>query len=245
MRKKTHIKLCNKQELGYKNVINFINEVDKLRSQFQEELKVLNIKLLKMGSMVQNIIEVSVQALAKQDLDRARSVVELDDDIDALELEIEQQCMNLIALQQPIAKDLRTIGTILKIITDLERMGDHAVNIAKVTLEIGEDKLIKPLIDIPKMARLTEDMVNKSLDAFMHEDIDLAKELDVDDDQVDDLYEAIYLELIEMMLENPEIIKQATQLLFIGRYLERTADHATNIGERIIYMVTGERMKIN
>jgi len=216
-----------------------------LRSQFQEELKSLNIKLLKMGSMVQNIIEVSVQSLAKQDLNRARSVFELDDDIDALELEIEHQCMNLIALQQPIARDLRTIGTILKIITDLERMGDHAVNIAKVTLEIGEDKLIKALIDIPKMARLTEDMVNKSLDAFMHEDIDLAKELDHYDDQVDDLYEAIYLELIEMMLENPDIIKQATQLLFIGRYLERTADHATNIGERIIYMVTGERMKIN
>jgi len=216
-----------------------------MRSQFEEELKALNIKLLKMGSMVQNIIEVSVQSLAKQDLDRARSVFELDDDIDALELEIEHQCMSLIARQQPIAKDLRTIGTILKIITDLERMGDHAVNIAKVTLEIGEDKLIKPLIDIPKMARLTEDMVNKSLDAFMHEDIDLAKELDQDDDQVDDLYEAIYLELIEMMLENPEIIKQATQLLFIGRYLERTADHATNIGERIVYMVTGERLKIN
>jgi len=216
-----------------------------MRSQFEEELKALNIKLLKMGSMVQNIIEVSVQSLAKQDLDRARSVFELDDDIDALELEIEHQCMSLIARQQPIAKDLRTIGTILKIITDLERMGDHAVNIAKVTLEIGEDKLIKPLIDIPKMARLTEDMVNKSLDAFMHEDIDLAKELDKDDDQVDDLDEAIYLELIEMMLENPEIIKQATQLLFIGRYLERTADHATNIGERIVYMVTGERLKIN
>lgn len=216
-----------------------------MRSQFQQELKSLNIKLLKMGSMVQNIIEVSVQSLAKQDLDRARSVFELDNDIDALELEIEHQCMNLIALQQPIAKDLRTIGTILKIITDLERMGDHAVNIARVTLEIGEDKLIKPLIDIPKMARLTEDMVNKSLDAFMREDIALAKELDADDDQVDDLYEAIYFELIEMMLENPEIIKQATQLLFIGRYLERTADHATNIGERIIYMVTGERMKIN
>ena len=216
-----------------------------MRSQFQEELKSLNIKLLKMGSMVQNIIEVSVQSLAKQDLNRARSVFELDDDIDALELEIEHQCMNLIALQQPIARDLRTIGTILKIITDLERMGDHAVNIAKVTLEIGEDKLIKPLIDIPKMAKFTEDMVNKALDAFMHEDIALAKELEKDDDQVDDLYEAIYFELIEMMIENPEIIKQATQLVFIGRYLERTADHATNIAERIIYMVTGERMKIN
>lgn len=216
-----------------------------MRSQFQEELKTLNIKLLKMGSMVQNIIEVSVQALAKQDLDRARSVFELDDDIDALELEIEQLCMNLIALQQPIAKDLRTIGTILKIITDLERMGDHGVNIAKVTLEIGEEKLLKPLVDIPNMARLTEDMVNKALDAFLHEDINLAQELHEDDDRVDELYESIYLELIDIMIENPEIIKQATQLAFVGRYLERTADHATNIGERIIYMVTGERTKIN
>ncbi len=216
-----------------------------MRSEFQKELESLNIKLLKMGAMVQNIIEVSIQALIKQDLERAMSVFELDDDIDRLELEIENKCMNLIALQQPIAKDLRIIGTIMKIITDLERMGDHAVNIAKVTLEIGHDPFIKPLVDIPKMATLTEAMVNKSLDAFLHQDVELAKELDDDDEEVDDLYEAIYLELIEKILENPENAHQATQLLFIGRYLERTADHATNIAERIIYMVTGERVKIN
>lgn len=216
-----------------------------MRSQYINELKDLKVKLLKMGSMVQDIIEVSVQALAKQDLMMAKRVYKLDDDIDVLELEIEEECMRLIALQQPMAKDLRTIGTIMKIITDLERMGDHAVNIAKVTLEIGDEPLIKPLIDIPRMARLTEDMVKKSLDAFMAEDIELAEEVAHDDDKVDAIYEAIYKELIEMMIENPKLVSQSIRLLFIGRYLERIADHTTNIGERVIYMVTGERIEIN
>ncbi|MCC5910425.1 MAG: phosphate signaling complex protein PhoU [Clostridiaceae bacterium] len=216
-----------------------------MRSQYINELKDLKVKLLKMGAMVQDIIEVSVQALAKQDLMMAKRVYKLDDDIDVLELEIEEECMRLIALQQPMAKDLRTIGTIMKIITDLERMGDHAVNIAKVTLEIGDEPLIKPLIDIPRMARLTEDMVKKSLDAFMAEDIELAEEVAHDDDKVDAIYEAIYKELIEMMIENPKLVSQSIRLLFIGRYLERIADHTTNIGERVIYMVTGERIEIN
>jgi len=208
-------------------------------------MKDLNISLLKMGAMVQEIIQVSVQALAKQDLEMAKKVCQLDDRIDELELKIEQECMKLLALQQPMAKDLRVIGTIMKIITDLERMGDHAVNIANITLKIGYEPLIKPLIDIPKMAKLSEDMVRKSLDAFMKEDIQLAKEVANDDDAVDELYEIIYMELLGMMIEKSEIIKQATHLLFIGRYLERIADHATNIGERVIYMVTGERVEIN
>ncbi|SDK85557.1 phosphate signaling complex protein PhoU [Natronincola ferrireducens] len=216
-----------------------------MRNQFINDLRQLNIQLLKMGAMVQDIIEVSIQALAKQDLEMAKKVYEMDDAIDELELTIEQECMKLLALQQPMAKDLRVVGTIMKIITDLERMGDHAVNIAKITLTIGNEPLIKPLIDIPKMARLSEDMVRKSLDAFMKEDIYLAEEVALDDEAVDELYEAIYSELITMMIENPEIVKQATHLLFIGRYLERIADHATNIGERIIYMVTGERIEIN
>jgi len=208
-------------------------------------MKDLNVSLLKMGAMVQEIIQVSVQALAKQDLEMAKKVCQLDDRIDELELKIEQECMKLLALQQPMAKDLRVIGTIMKIITDLERMGDHAVNIANITLKIGNEPLIKPLIDIPQMAKLSEDMVRKSLDAFMKEDIQLAKEVANDDDGVDELYEIIYIELLGMMIEKSEIIKQATHLLFIGRYLERIADHATNIGERVIYMVTGERVEIN
>ncbi|OPJ55407.1 phosphate signaling complex protein PhoU [Alkalithermobacter paradoxus] len=216
-----------------------------MRSQFEKEMKNLNIKLIKMGEMVQDIIEVSVQALAKQDLEAAKRVYVMDDKIDELELEIENECMKLLALQQPMARDLRTIGTIIKIITDLERMGDHAVNIAKVTLEIGDTPLIKPLIDIPRMARLTEDMVKKVLDAFTNADTKMAEEVAHDDEAVDEIYEGIYTELINMMIQNPETTKQATNLLFIGRYLERIADHATNIGERIIYMVTGERVEIN
>lgn len=216
-----------------------------MRTSYLEQLKELNLQLLKMGAMVQDIIETAVQALAKQDLDMAKKVYELDDKIDELELNIEHECMKLLALQQPMAKDLRVIGTIMKIITDLERMGDYAVNIAKVTLDIGNEPLIKPLIDIPRMAKLTEDMAKKSLDAFMKEDIILAEEVAHDDEAVDQIYEDIYTELIGMMIEEPSIIKQATNLLFIGRYLERIADHATNIGERVIYMVTGERVEIN
>jgi len=216
-----------------------------MRSQFENQLKNLNVKLLKMGEMVQDIIEVSVQALAKQDLETAKMVYKMDDKIDELELEIENDCMKLLALQNPLARDLRVIGTIMKIITDLERMGDHAVNIAKVTLKIGNEPLIKPLIDIPMMAKLSEAMVSKSLDAFMKKDIKLAEEVAHDDEEVDEIYEDIYTELIDMMIQNPEIINQATNLLFIGRYLERIADHATNIGERVIYMVTGQRVEIN
>jgi len=216
-----------------------------MRNQFIAQLNDLNIKLLKMGAMVQEIIEVATNALTKQDILLAKQVYLLDDKIDELELEIEMECMKLIALQQPMAKDLRVIGSILKIITDLERMGDHAVNIAKVTLEIGDEPFIKPLIDIPKMAKLTKEMVNKSLDAFVKTDIELAKEVAKDDDEVDMLYEKIYTELINKMIENREIVMQATNLIFIGRFLERIADHATNIGERVIYMVTGELKQIN
>jgi len=216
-----------------------------MRNNYLQKLKELNILVLKMGAMVQNIIEVSVQALAKQDLEMAEKVYSLDDEIDELELKIEQECMMLLALQQPMAKDLRVVGTIMKIITDLERMGDHAVNIAKITLTIGNESLIKPLVDIPRMAKLSEDMVRKSLDAFVKEDTNLAEEVGRDDEAVDQIYDEIYAELIRAMIKNPEIIRQASYLLFVGRYLERIADHATNIGERVIYMVTGERVEIN
>ncbi|KXZ40692.1 phosphate uptake regulator, PhoU [Alkalithermobacter thermoalcaliphilus JW-YL-7 = DSM 7308] len=216
-----------------------------MRTQFVNEMKNLNEKLITMGKMVEDIIEFSVKALARQDLDAAKKVYEMDDKIDEIELDIENQCMRLIALQQPMAKDLRVIGTIMKIITDLERMGDHAVNIAKVTLQIGDEPLIKPLVDIPNMASLSQSMVRKCLQAFTNEDVRLAREVACDDEAVDEIYEDIYTELLEMMIKDQKIINQATRLLFIARYLERIADHATNIGERIIYMVTGERVEIN
>lgn len=216
-----------------------------MRTEYTQQLKDLQIKLLKMGSLVQQIIEESLQALLNQDMEKAKKICLMDDRIDELELEIEAECMRLIALQQPMAKDLRIIGTILKAVTDLERMGDHAVNIAKQTELIGEEPFIKPLVDIPRMARLSEDMVAKALDSFMKEDVALAREVAHDDDAVDEIYESIYTELLEMMIHDQKIIKQAINLLLIGRFLERIADHATNIGERVIYMVTGERVEIN
>lgn len=216
-----------------------------MRNQFIIQLRELNLKILKMGAMVQEIIEASVKALINQDLEMAKKIYVMDDDIDALELEIEMECMKLIALQQPMARDLRVIGTALKIITDLERMGDHAVNIAKTTLDIGKEPFVKPLIDLPKMAKLAQGMVKKSLDAFMNLDVELAREVANDDDEVDELYEKIYTELINKMIEKDTMIKQATNLIFIGRFLERIADHATNIGERVIYIVTGENVEIN
>lgn len=216
-----------------------------MRNQFITQLKELNLKILKMGAMVQEIIEASIKALINQDLELAKRIYEMDDQIDAMELEIEMECMKLIVLQQPMAKDLRVIGTALKIITDLERMGDHAVNIAKTTLEIENEPFIKPLIDIPQMAKLAQAMVKKSLDAFMDLDVEKAREVADDDEAVDELYIRIYTELINKMIEKHSMIRQATHLIFIGRYLERIADHATNIGERVIYIVTGENVEIN
>lgn len=216
-----------------------------MRNVFEQQLQELNILLLKMGTMVQEIIECSVNALINQDLELAERIDSMDDKIDIMELKIEDKCMNLIVLQQPMAKDLRVIATILKIITDLERMGDHAVNISRVVIKIGNEPFVKPLIDIPKMAKLTQEMVHSSLNAFTSRDIELAKKIALDDDQIDDLYEQIYIELMKKMIQDKKIVEQATNLIFIGRYLERIADHSTNICERVIYMVTGELVEIN
>jgi len=216
-----------------------------MRNVFEQQLQELNILLLKMGTMVQEIIECSVNALINQDLELAERIDSMDDKIDIMELKIEDKCMNLIVLQQPMAKDLRVIATILKIITDLERMGDHAVNISRVVFKIGNEPFVKPLIDIPKMAKLTQEMVHSSLNAFTSRDIELAKKIALDDDQIDDLYEQIYIELMKKMIQDKKIVEQATNLIFIGRYLERIADHSTNICERVIYMVTGELVEIN
>lgn len=216
-----------------------------MRGSFEIQLRELKLRVVKMGALVEEIIDLAVTSLTKQDLVMADLVYQKDDAIDELELEIEKTCMSLIALQQPMAKDLRTIGTILKLITDLERMGDNAVNIAKVTKEIGTAHLIKPLIDIPRMAKLTQDMVRRSLDAFVREDIDLATQVSEDDDAVDKIYEDIYMEIIELMRKDSSAIFQGTRLLFVGRYLERIADHTTNVCERIIYMVNGQRVQIN
>lgn len=198
-----------------------------------------------MGAMVERIINDSVSALKNQDVEASKKIYTDDDKIDIIEHEIENKCVSLLALQQPLAKDLRTITTALKIITDLERMGDHAVNIAKITIEIGKEPFIKPLIDIPKMAEITQEMVKLSLDAFVKEDINLAKKVAEMDEEVDRLYEVIIKELLNIIAKDSNNINQAAKLMFVGRFLERIADHTTNICERIIYMVTGEYEEIN
>lgn len=215
------------------------------REHFDHQILEIKHKVLRMGSMVENIINLAVTALKNQDIEMAKKVNVEDDKIDDLELEIEQQCMMLLALQQPLARDLRTIATALKIITDLERMGDHAVNIAKITLEIGKEPLIKPLIDIPKMAMIAQDMVKLSLDAFVNEDVKLAEKIALMDDEVDEIYNSIVEEVLGLITEDKNIIRQGTKLMFVGRFIERIADHTTNICERIIYMITGELKEIN
>ena len=185
----------------------------------------------------------AVDALARRDKALARQVMDGDDVIDAMQVDIEDRCISLIARQQPVAKDLRILGTGLKITTDLERIGDHAFDIAKIVLLIGDEPLIKPLVDIPRMAVMAQSMLNDSLQAYLKLDIGLAEKVCRDDDMVDQQYHQVFRELLTYMLEDPKKINQATQLIFVARYLERIADHSTNVAEWVIYLVTGERMR--
>ncbi|MEW6622482.1 MAG: phosphate signaling complex protein PhoU [Bacillota bacterium] len=216
-----------------------------IRTNFQHALEDLQKDILQMGSMVEDMITCAVKALAAQDQDLAQAVLDKDEIVDNLDMAIEDKCMKLIATQQPMGKDLRTIGTAFNIIKDLERMADYACDIAKTVKRIGKEPLIKPLIDIPRMAELARSMVKKALDSYVEENVSLAEEIAADDDQVDELHNQIFRELLVIMFENPKTITQATYLLFIARYLERIADHATNICESVIFLVKGERVDLN
>lgn len=215
------------------------------RQSYNHELEALRQEILDMGTRVEQAIGQAVASLSSQDLESAKMVMDGDDYIDYMESDIEDKCMVLIARQQPLARDLRIIGTGLKITTDLERVGDHAFDIAKIALDIGNKPLIKPLVDIPRMSAMAQKMLKDSLVAYINLDITLAEQVCTDDDAVDDLYSQTFRELLTYMLEDPTTIKQATQLLFVARYLERVADHATNIAEWVIYLVTGQRMRKN
>jgi phosphate transport system protein len=213
------------------------------REGLDRSLSDLQQEMLRMGSMVEEAIHLGVESLARQDLELAQQVIDGDDQIDELSLKIEEDCIRLIALQQPIAKDLRVITTVLKTVNDLERIADHATNIAEITQRIGNIPLIKPLIDIPKMANAVEKMVRDSLKAFVDRDINLAKANCLRDDVIDKIYEDLFNELTGFVQAGGDSnrILQALNLLFAARYLERVGDHATNIGERVIYLVTGKR----
>jgi phosphate transport system protein len=215
------------------------------RRAFDKALKDLQQEILRMGSFVEEVIANSVLALAKQDVELADRIIAGDDLIDQAERDIQNRCLKLIATQQPMAKDLRRIAAGFKIIIDLERMADNACDIAKVAKRIAGQPLIKPLIDIPRMAEITQGMVKDGLDSYVRENVDLALTMCKHDDEVDHLYSQVFRELLVLMLEDPKKITQATHLMFVARYLERIADHATNIGEEVVYLVTGERKELN
>jgi phosphate transport system protein len=211
-----------------------------IRYSLEEDLQELHHNLIKMGSLVEESIEKTILALKKQDVEMAKQVFKSDDVIDDLEQKIEKKCLMMIAMQQPLAKDLRLISAALKIITDMERIGDHSSDIAEITIRMADEKYIKPLIDIPKMAELARQMVKKSIDAYIKLDIKLAREVCASDDEVDDLFFRIVLELINIMKNDMQAVEQAIDFMFIAKYLERMADHATNISEWVVYAVTGE-----
>lgn len=215
------------------------------RKSYQEQLEELQQEVLRMGTLVEQAIFNAVKSLKERNEELAQQIVDGDDLIDEYQIRIEDYCVKLLALQQPMAGDLRVISTAMKIAIDLERMGDHAVDIAKVTLRLAGQPLIKPLIDIPRMAEITQKMIRESLDAYVHRDISRVDSLIDYDHEVDALYNQIFRELLTFMIEDPRTIGQATQLLFVARYLERVADHATNLGESVYYMVTGERKDLN
>ena len=214
-----------------------------VRQSYDHDLEALRQELLSMGTLVGYAIQQAVQSLIKQDIELANRVMAGDDVVDEMEIAIDDKCMVLIATQQPLARDLRIIGAAMKISTDLERMGDHAYNIANVTLKLADKPLLKELVVIPRMASLAQQMVSDALDAYVRLDTQLAEQVCQADDEVDGLYDHVFRELLTYMMEDPRNIKQATQLLFVARYLERIADHATNICEWTIFLVTGQRMR--
>ncbi len=209
-------------------------------SIFDEELMRLKEKVLTIGAMVEEAIKDSVRSLVERDNDLARNVIARDHQVNALDVEIDEESIKLIALRQPKASDLRFITTAMKITTDLERMGDLAVNIAERALELNEEPLLKPYIDIPRMAELAKGMTRDALDAFVRKDKKLAMDVIMRDDEVDDLKHEVLKELAFFMAQDPSTVSRAMKISFVAQYLERIADHATNIAEMVIYLAEGK-----
>lgn len=214
------------------------------RVAFGEHLKRLEQDVLTLGGMVEQAIDRSIEALKKRDLALARQIIEEDQKVNRKRFEIEEDCIGLIATQQPVASDLRSIVTVLNIITELERMGDYAAGIAKITLMIGDEPPLKPLIDIPRMARKGIEMLRGSLDSFVHQDLATARRICREDDEVDALYDQVFRELLTFMMEDARNITRATRLIWVAHNLERIADRVTNICERVVFSATGKMEEI-
>lgn len=210
---------------------------------FEEQLDILSEKILVLGGLVEEAIGKSVSALVDRDSDLAHQVIADDANVDRLELEIDQLCMEMLALQQPFARDLRFVTTAMKITTDLERIGDLAGNISERAIELNEEPQLKPFIDIPLMARRAQEMVRGALDAFVRRDAKAAREVIRMDDDLDDRMEQIFRELLSFMLENPKAITRALRLTFVAKYFERIGDQATNVCEQVVYLAEGRVIK--
>jgi len=216
-----------------------------LRQSFDRELHRLQDEMLVLGSMVEKAIIRSVETLRNRDVEAARQIVADDLKINRKRFDIEEECIQLVATQQPIAGDLRTIVSVLHVIVDLERMADHAEGIAKIAIMMGGEPPLKPLIDIPRMAEKAVDMLRRSLEAFIERDVEEAKRICEEDDEVDALYDQVYRELLTYMLQDPRNITRATWLLWVAHNLERIADRATNICERAVFLSTGKMEDLN
>ncbi len=215
------------------------------RADLDRRLRNLEQELVGLGRMVEKAISRSLLALAQRDLEASREVISEDDYIDAKRFEIEDECIDIIAAHQPVARDLRLLVAMLHIDTELERIGDYAEGIAKISVMMGEDPPLKPLIDIPRMGEKASAMVRRSLEALVNRDTVSAMQVCADDDEVDALYDQVYHELILYMLRDPQSIQRATYLLWVSHDLERVADRATNIAERVVYLVTGKMTEVN
>ncbi|MFZ3384615.1 MAG: phosphate signaling complex protein PhoU [Candidatus Methanoperedens sp.] len=216
-----------------------------VREAYHKDLHKLKEEVISMGSLVSKAIGDSVFSLKNRDVEMAQKVINMDNEIDAMDHEIEENCMRLLALQQPMARDLRLIISVLKMSIDLERMGDLALEIAVITKMTADVPLIKPLIDIPRMSDICQEMIRDCMNAFENKDVELARKTAKRDDEIDALFDQIRRELITIMIEEPKKITGAQHLTFVARYLERIGDHITNLCENVVFMLTGERVELN
>ena len=215
-----------------------------IRMSFHKKLREIQDDILVLGSMVSKATLQAIESLQKRDIELAQQIIANDLKINRKRFEIEEKCIQLIATQQPLANDLRTIVAALYIIAELERIGDYAEGNAKITIMIGAEPPLKPLIDIPRMAAKTADMLDRSLRAFIDGDADIARKISAEDDFIDGLYDQIFRELLTFMAEDPRTITRATRLIWVAHNLERSGDRVTNICERTVFMVTGKMEEI-
>jgi phosphate transport system protein len=215
-----------------------------IRTTFHKRLREIQDDILVMGSMVEKAIARSIEALKNRDIDLARQIIADDVKINQKRFEIEEKCIQLIATQQPMASDLRIIVAVLNIITEVERIGDYALGNSRIVILIGNEPPLKPLIDIPRMAEQTVDMLRRSLDAFVNRDADTARKISAEDDVIDQLYDQVFRELLTFMAEDARTITRATRLIWVAHNLERSADRVTNICERVVFIVTGKMEEI-